>query len=155
MPAGTIPRKKRNQAMVFGGAVLLVIAFFAFHHPAPEAPTVTRNRSLNTQPTTTLSHEQVLQSSQQLAADTRAAIQHEQQLQSLNTSQFTSPINPAEIGIGTGQPAGQQQQVNAYGYQSGPAQTGPSPEQVRHEREVLLAKALHTSAYVPPTAMSG
>jgi type IV secretory pathway VirB10-like protein len=155
MPTGTIPRKKRNQVLIAGGAVVLVIGFFIFHRPAAQEPVV-RSRSQNTQPTTTLTPEQVTQSGVQLANDTRVAIEHENQLKNLSVAQFgNDPANTGMVDPNTGQRMNSNAQEAANYQNQAPAQTGPTPEQLRHERETLLAKALHASPYVPPTAMSG
>jgi type IV secretory pathway VirB10-like protein len=155
MPTGTIPRKKRNQVLIAGGAVVLVIGFFIFHRPAAQEPVV-RSRSQNTQPTTTLTPEQVTQSGVQLANDTRVAIEHENQLKNLSVAQFgNDPANTGMVDPNTGQRINLSGQDTANYQTQAPAQTGPTPEQIRHEKEVQLAKALHASPYIPPTAMSG
>jgi type IV secretory pathway VirB10-like protein len=155
MPTGTIPRKKRNQALIVGGVVVLVIGFFIFHHPTAQEPVV-RSRSQNTQPTTTLTPEQVNQTGLQLATDTRVAIEHENQLKNLSVAQFgNDPANTGMVDPNTGQRMNSNAQEAANYQTQAPAQTGPTPEQIRHERETQLAKALHASPYIPPTAMSG
>jgi hypothetical protein len=141
MPTGTIPRKKRNQVLIAGGAVVLVIGFFIFHRPAAQEPVV-RSRSQNTQPTTTLTPEQVTQSGVQLANDTRVAIEHENQLKNLSVAQFgNDPANTGMVDPNTGQRMNSNAQEAANYQNQAPAQTGPTPEQLRHERETLLAKA--------------
>jgi type IV secretion system protein TrbI len=155
LPVGTIPRKKRTQMLLVGGVVVVVLGFFLLHRPEPKAP-VMRSRSQNTPPTTTLTPEQITQSSQQLADSTRAAIQQAEQLKNLSVAQFgNDPANTGLVDPNTGQRINPNAQEAANYQTQAPAQTGPSPEQIRHERETLLAKALHASPYVPPTQMSG
>jgi type IV secretory pathway VirB10-like protein len=153
MPEGTVPRKKRTQLLLVGGTAVLVVGYFLLHRSTPEAP-VTRHRSTQAPPTSTLTPEQVTQSGQQLANDTRMAIQHDQQLKNLSVDQFGN--DPANVGLvdpNTGRRINSNEQ-EAGNYQA-QAQTGPSPEQIRHEKEIQLAKALHASPYVPPTQMAG
>jgi hypothetical protein len=110
LPVGTIPRKKRTQMLLVGGVVVVVLGFFLLHRPEPKAP-VMRSRSQNTPPTTTLTPEQITQSSQQLADSTRAAIQQAEQLKNLSVAQFgNDPVNTGLVDPNTGQrmnPSGQ------------------------------------------------
>ena len=155
LPAGTIPRKKRNQMLLVGGVVVVVLGFFLLHRPAAPEP-VMRKRSQNTPLTTTLSADQITQSGQQLADSTRAAMQQAEQLKNLSVAQFgNDPANTGLVDPITGQRMNPSTQEAANYQTQATAQTGPSPEQIRHEREVQLAKALHASPYVPPTAMAG
>jgi type IV secretory pathway VirB10-like protein len=141
--------------LLVGGVVVVVLGFFLLHRPEPKAP-VMRSRSQNTPPTTTLTPEQITQSSQQLADSTRAAIQQAEQLKNLSVAQFgNDPVNTGLVDPNTGQRMNPNAQEAANYQTQAPAQTGPSPEQIRHEKEVQLAKALHASPYVPPTAMAG
>jgi type IV secretion system protein TrbI len=153
MPEGTVPRKKRTQLLLVGGTAVLVVGYFLLHRSTPEAP-VTRHRSTQAPLTSTLTPEQVTQSGLQLANDTKAAIQHDEQLKNLSVNQFgADPANTGLVDPGTGRRMNSNEQ-EAGNYQS-QAQTGPSPEQIRHEKEIQLAKALHASPYVPPTQMAG
>jgi type IV secretory pathway VirB10-like protein len=151
-PPGNVPPKKRRQALVVLIVVVLLIGWFWTHKPAPQ-PMVVRNRGVVVPPTTTLTPEEVARSGQALETDTKQALQHDQR-GNLGVNQFGN--DPTNTGLVDPNAAnGLRGNENLNPNTQPPYPTGPSPAELRRQREAELAKSLRANPYVPPTQMVG